>query len=59
MKNANTTSYKERLSEHIDAYLSLVTSHPKVRQASMPIKCLLLIGVWRILTIVITTLSLH
>ena len=31
MKNADTTSYKDRLSEHIDAYLSLVTSHPKVR----------------------------
>ena len=31
MKNANTTSYKDRLSKHIDAYLSLVTSHPKVR----------------------------
>ena len=31
MKNASTTSYKERLSQHIDAYLSLVTSHPKVR----------------------------
>ncbi len=31
MKNANTTSYKNRLSRHIDAYLSLVTSHPKVR----------------------------
>lgn len=28
---SNTTSYKDRLSEHIDAYLSLVTSHPKVR----------------------------
>lgn len=31
MKNAHTTSYKDRLSQHIDAYLSLVTSHPKVR----------------------------
>ena len=31
MKNASTASYKDRLSQHIDAYLSLVTSHPKVR----------------------------
>ena len=31
MKSANTTSYQDRLSLHIDAYLSLVTTHPKVR----------------------------
>lgn len=31
MKNAHTTSYKDRMSQHIDAYLSLVTSHTEVR----------------------------
>lgn len=31
MKSAATTSYQDRLSQHIDAYLSLVTNHPKVR----------------------------
>ena len=29
--NSANTSYQDRLSQHIDAYLSLVTNHPKVR----------------------------